>query len=218
MPKQIIPKTLVHDAILKGHFSIMGSANQMWPAEDQFIRYEYPIPKEEGGSEIHMMWSDSGCYTPCWNDSNSRIKAWRSPKIEFIISEHPWLEGDSIFADLILPVTTKYEDDDIGDDSISNHFDTVFLQEKCIEPLGESKSDYEIACLVAEKLGVLEEYTKGKSVEEWKKHGFDTSGIKDMISWEKFKENKYYIVPTDPKWETYPGGCTNFTRTLKSIP
>ena len=209
MPKQIIPKTLLHDAILEGHFSIMGSSNQQWPVEDQFIRYEYPA---EGCSEIHMMWSDSGCYTTCWNDSNSMIRAWRSPKIEFILSEHPWLEGDCIFADLILPVSTKYEQDDIGDDKVSNHFDTVFLQEKCIEPLGESKSDYEIACLVAERLGVSEEYTQGRSVEDWKRRGFETSGIQGMISWEEFKDKKYFVVPTDPRWQSYPGGMNDFYR------
>lgn len=215
MPKQIIPKTLLHDAILKGSFSIMGSANQQWPVEDQFVRYYYPV---EGCSEIHMMWSDSGCYTTCWNDSNSMIKAWRSPKIEFIISEHPWLEGDSTFADLILPVSTKYEQDDIGDDSLSAHFDTIFMSNKCIEPVGESKSDYEIACMVADKLGLLEEYTMGKSVEQWKQHGWKTSGVKEMITWKELKEKGYYVVPTNPDWKELPTGMIEFYNDPEKYP
>ena len=81
------------------------------------------------------------------------------------------MENDCIFADLILPVNTKFEEDDIGTDGIANHYDTLFLEKKCIEPIGESKSDYEIVGLVAEKLGLLKEYTGGKSIEEWIKFG-----------------------------------------------
>ena len=40
--KQIIPKPMMHDAILKGHFEIYGSSDQMDPVEDQFKKYIYP--------------------------------------------------------------------------------------------------------------------------------------------------------------------------------
>ena len=41
--KQIIPKTMIHDAILDGHFEIYGSSDQMSPAADQFQKYIYPV-------------------------------------------------------------------------------------------------------------------------------------------------------------------------------
>lgn len=44
IPKQIIPKTMIHDAILDGHFEIYGSAHQQYPVEDQFKKYSYPAP------------------------------------------------------------------------------------------------------------------------------------------------------------------------------
>ena len=46
-------------------------------------------------------------------------EAYRSPKIEFILVQHPWLENDCLFADIILPVNTKFEEDDIGTDRMS---------------------------------------------------------------------------------------------------
>jgi trimethylamine-N-oxide reductase (cytochrome c) len=60
-----------------------------------------------------MIWTDSPCWITCWNDSNSFIKGWRSPKIEFILAQHPWLENDCLFADIILPVSTKFEEQDV---------------------------------------------------------------------------------------------------------
>jgi anaerobic selenocysteine-containing dehydrogenase len=147
----------------------------------------------------------------CWH-GETMVKAWRSPKIECIISEHQWMESDCIYSDLVLPVSTKYEEDDIGDDTISLHFDTLFLSDKCIEPVGESMSDYEIACMVADKMGLLKEYTQGKSVEDWIKFGFDTSGLPEagVCTWDAFKEKRYFVVPTDPKWESYHAGMLDF--------
>ncbi len=73
-------------------------------------------------------------------------------------------------------------------------------------------SDYEIVCAIAEKLGVLKEYTKGKSIKEWIKYGFDTSGFeeKGLCSWKQINEKKYYVVPTDPDWEKIPAGMIEF--------
>ena len=209
MQKQVIPKTMIHDAILDGHFEIYGSSDQMSPVEDQFKKYVYPVP---GCSEVHMIWTDSPCLLTCWNDSNRIVDAYRSPKIECMVAQHPWLENDCLYADIVLPVNTKFEEDDIGSDMESSHFTSIFLEKKCIEPIGESKSDYETVCAVAEKLGLLEKYTGGKSVDEWIKNGFDTSGVPEagLIGWEEFREKEYYVVPTDPKWETYRAGMIDF--------
>jgi anaerobic selenocysteine-containing dehydrogenase len=209
LPKQIIPKTLVHDAILKGKFTIHGSSFQSTPAEEQFVRYEYPA---EGCSPIHMIWTDTPCLMTCWNDSNKTAEAYKHESIEFFMAQHPWLENDCLFADLILPVNTKFEEEDIGDDVESMTFEMAYLEHQCIEPLGESKSDYEIVCMVAERLGLLEEYTGGKTIPEWIKEGFDKSGIPQagLLTWEKFQEKQYYVVPVDPNWENHPAGMIEF--------
>ena len=33
----------------------------------------------------------------------------RSPKIECIVAQHPWLENDCLLADIILPANTTFE-------------------------------------------------------------------------------------------------------------
>jgi len=202
-----IPKTLVHDAILNPPLIWYGNETQMAPRENQFKKYTYPM---EGCSEIHMIWTDSPCWITCWNDGNRLIEAFRSPKIEFILAQHPWLENDCLFADIVLPVNTKFEEEDIGSDGFSGQFNLVFPEGKCIEPIGESKSDYEIVCMIAERFGLLEEYTGGKSIEEWIKIGFETSGVQHLISWEEIKEKGYYVIPTDPDWKKYPAGMIDY--------
>jgi len=207
VPRQFIPKNLVHDAILNPPISWYGTTICRDPVEQQFIKYMYPA---EGCPEIHMIWTDTPSWITCWNDGNGYIKALRSPKIEFILAQHPWLENDCLFADIILPSNTKFEVEDIGVDVLSGQFNVIYPDAKCIEPRGESKSDYEIVCMIAEKLGLLEEYTDGKSVQDWIKLGFDTSGVADYISFEELKEKGYWVIPTDPGWEKERPGLIGF--------
>ncbi len=206
-PKQFIPKNLIHEALLHAPISWYGNSTFPGSIEDQFVKYTYPA---KGCSEIHMIWTDTPCWITCWNDSNSYIKALRSPKIEFILAQHPWLENDCLYADVILPVSTKFEEEDIGSDSESGQYHVFFLEEKCIEPLGESKSDYEIVCMIAKKLGLLDKYTGGKTVEELRELSFNNSGIQELTSYEELTKKGYYVIPNNPKWENSPAGMKEF--------
>jgi len=206
-PTQFIPKDLIHEAILNAPVSWYGNSTFPGTVEDQFVKYTYPA---KGCSEVHMIWTDTPCWITCWNNSNTYIKALRSPKIECIVAQHPWLENDCQFADIILPVSTKMEELDITSDMESGQYSTVLYGDKCIEPLGESKSDYEAVALVAEKLGLLEKYTGGKSVEEWVKLNYQSSGIPESVSYDEFKDKGYYVIPTDPGWKKIPVGLSEF--------
>jgi anaerobic selenocysteine-containing dehydrogenase len=207
-PKQFIPKDHIHNAILNPPISWYGNASFPGLVEEQFVKYVYPA---KGCSEVHMIWTDSPCWITCWNDSNVFVDALRSPKIEFVLAQHSWLENDCLFADVILPVNTKFEEKDIGScTEYSGQFNTIFYEEKCIESIGESKSDYEIVCMIAEKLGLLEEYTGGRTIDEIIKIVFDNSGVQDMITYEEFIEKGYFVIPTDPDWEKRTVGMQKF--------
>jgi molybdopterin guanine dinucleotide-containing S/N-oxide reductase-like protein len=218
--KQCIPKTLIQEAILNPPVTFWGSGAIDIPVEDQFVKYTYPIPKEEGGTEIHMIWTDSPCRTTCWNDGNKTIQALRSPKIECIVAQHPWLENDCLVADIILPANTTFEVDDI----VANLFRSVgipsiTLQRQAIKPIGESKSDYEIVLEIAKKLGKYDEVTQGKTVEEWIKAVFDDMALSDFISWEEFQEKGYFVYPAAaPDWEKDPAGLIKFYKDPEKNP
>ena len=167
-----IPKTLVPKPILEGEGDWYGNrCGAAATREDQFVQYKYPA---DGCSQIHMIWTDSPSWITCWNDGNNFIRAMRHPDIEFIMCQHPWIENDALFADVLLPVNTKLEEDDIGTDVFSGQMDLLFPEPRCMEPLGETFSDYEIVCKIAERLGLLEEYTGGKSVADIIRIGYET--------------------------------------------
>ena len=202
---QNLPKTLIQEAILKGPLKFTGTGAQNAETEDQFIEYQFPLPKEEGGSELHMIWTDTPCRITCWNHGNWTIEAHRHESIEFMVAQHPWLENDCLYADIILPANTTME----VDDCLTNvrqgpPYQTCTLQDKAIEPLGESKSDYEIVLAVADKLGLKEKITQGKSIRDLQKEVFECMYGSKYMTWEEFEEKKYVVYPTAEDWEQRP--------------
>lgn len=215
--RQLIPKTLIPDAILADEqISWYGTTKAGYPAEDQFVKYKYPI--DDGGTPIHMIWSDAPCWTTCWNGGNRMIEALRNPKIEFYLTQHPWMENDCLFADIILPVNTKFEEEDVAVDIMSGQYNLFYYEGQCIEPIGESKSDFEAVVEVAKKLGVAEEYTKGYTYDDLIKRGYEKSGISDMCTYEKFREKEYVVIPVAEDWEDDPAGFRPFYENPEAFP
>ena len=94
-----------------------------------------------------MLWSEKPCNMNCWDGGFNYQDAIRTDEVEFFVTNHQWLENDSLFADLVLPVTTCVEDNDAvgGSMVVSLRHDT--LTPAAMRPRqGESKSDFEIAC------------------------------------------------------------------------
>ena len=118
------PRPSCRSSIMEGKGEWYGNRYGMRSfREDQFIKYKYPA---EGRSKIHMIWTDSPSWITCWNDGNNFIRALKHPDIEFVMCQHPWIENDALFADLLLPVNTKLEEDDIGSDVSSGQMDMVY--------------------------------------------------------------------------------------------
>ena len=217
--KQLIPKTMIHDAILNPPLKFWGNGGIEEKVEDQFVKYEYPLPKDKGGTEIRMMWTDTPCRITCWNYGNETIVAERDPQIEFILAQHPWLENDCLYADIILPANTLLEVDDIVTNTrqgIQHH--TINLQAKAVEPVGESKSDYEVVLDVAKKLGKGEEFSEGKSIRDLQQEVFHNMELENFISWDDFEKNQYVVLPTAEDWEDDVVGLRPFYEDPESNP
>jgi anaerobic selenocysteine-containing dehydrogenase len=171
--------------------------------ESQFTKYHYPA---SGYPHIQMYYRYGGSFIGTMTDTNRYVQAYRDGKVGFVVNQSIWFEGETRFADIILPACTNFERWDIGDWAYAsgygaNKFDqcnhrTVVLQKKCIEPLGESRPDYEIFADLAERLGVGEIFTEGGHTDlDWVKRMFHASDLSKRISWEEFEEKGYYVVP-----------------------
>lgn len=220
-PQQFIPRCLVHKALLDGHAEWYGlqcfSSSQIPNAQNcriptteyQLEKIVYPRP---GLSKVHMMWTDAPCQVTCWNDGNMTARAMQSPDIECIVAQHPWLENDCYFADIIFPVSTKHEMNDIGNDLSSGAFVSVYLEHPCCPPVGESLSDFDVCAKVAEKLGkdYYDAYTCNMSEEDRVRFFYKASGCEERMSWEEFQDKKIYVVPCKPDAQKLPAGLFNF--------
>ena len=81
--------------------------------------------------------------------------------------------------------------------SMNNHR-VISMQHKCIEPLGESKSDYDIFLAITERLGLGAVYSEGGTTElDWCKRVFDSSDLAEHISWRQFLKKGYFVVPPE---------------------
>ncbi len=169
--RQLVPRQQFPEAILEGK-----ATGYLWDGmatEIQFAPYSYPMP---GYSPIHMIYKYGGSSFSTLTESNRMVAAYRHESIECVVNQSIWMEGEAQFADLILPACTNFERFDIGEwcaggGYLQHGFDVVnhrviALQHKCIEPLGESKSDYQIFTEILSRLGLGAMFTEGPSTAQ----------------------------------------------------
>ena len=86
-------------------------------------------------------------------------------KVEFITVQDNFITPTARFADLVLPACTQFETWGVEDGW--KYGDELILQPKLVDPLGESKSDYQICSELAERLGIYDEFTEGRDEKGW---------------------------------------------------
>lgn len=228
-PKQYIPRCLVQTAIVDKHAEWMGMScfstgakprpgNMRVPTVyDQFRPNQYPRP---GMSRVHMIWSTAPCNVTCWNDGFLFQKAYRDPDIECMVVQHPWMENDCYFADILLPVCTKHEMHDIGNDMSSGTYVSVYKEEPCIAPRGESLSDFDVCVKILEQFGpdYVKAYTGGLSEEERVRFFYKASGCEEKMSFEEWNERKIFVVPVNEASAKAPAGLAEFASDPEEYP
>ncbi|MDP6426805.1 MAG: molybdopterin-dependent oxidoreductase [Rhodospirillales bacterium] len=202
--KQVISRLRMPESILEGHAEVYRS-DAPRSIEGQFMKAVYPLP---GHSRVKMLYRYGGSYFGTTPDSNRYVKMYRSDKLEFVVNQSIWDEGEARFADVILPACTNFERWDIGEwagcgsgygqdwNAQLNHR-VVTMQHPCIEPLGESKSDFQIFLEIAKRFGHGAYYSEGMTELDWCKRQFDASDLAAAISWKAFLSKGYYVVPPE---------------------
>ncbi len=128
-------------------------------------------------------------------DLNRMIKAWQLP--ETIIS-HEWCwNALAKHSDIVLPVTTSLEREDIA---LAPRDPYMVFMSKIIDPIGMSKSDFEIFSDLAETFNIRKEYTENRTEQEWIKWIYDESNTLQETNhkfpdFDLFKKKGWYKHP-----------------------
>ena len=98
-------------------------------------------------------------------DLNRLAKAWQLP--DTTICHEPFWNALARHCDIVLPATTPLERNDVGG---SGNDDFLFWMEKVIEPVAEARNDYDIFSELAGRLGTGEQFTEGRTADQWIDH------------------------------------------------
>ncbi len=223
-PDHTIAKCHVHKALRGERLSWYGHGTAANDRPDQFIELEFPVGDN---APVKMLWSDNPAFSTSLNGGNEYLDALRSENLECYVVQAPWFEDDARFADIVLPITTKFESADFGTDADSGQWNAVIYEEQAIEPVGEARTDWEAVQSVARALesygGVYENLwqrlTEGKDTEQQVREGYEACGIPEAErDWEAFKERKYQLIPTVEGWEQQRVGLSGFYENPEAFP
>jgi len=105
-------------------------------------------------------------------DRNRQVQAWK--KLEtFIVHDFQWTPTARM-ADIILPATTTAERNDL--DNVGNYsYGAMVAMKQLIEPVGESRNDYDIFRAISARLGFEPAFTEGRDEMGWIRNFYDTA-------------------------------------------
>jgi trimethylamine-N-oxide reductase (cytochrome c) len=103
-------------------------------------------------------------------DRNRMVKAWQ--KLDtFIVQDFVWT-ATARFADIVLPAITTAERNDIERVGPASGL-AIMAMKKVVEPVFESRNEYDIFTALAKRLGVEQDFTTGKSEMDWIRSLYD---------------------------------------------
>nr|MDG6907059.1 molybdopterin-dependent oxidoreductase [Nitrososphaerota archaeon] len=168
-------------------------------------RHPYKVEQESyplaGSSKIHLIaWASGSGANGGINQRqniNPKIQALQDPSIEFTFSNNAWWESTAKFSDVIFPVATVGEVNDM-----TTWQEYVIYQHSLMAPVGEAKCDFDIYTGIAQKLGFDQQLTQGMTSDQWLQQIY--AAAKMSLSYTDFQTTGYvkYPVDTTPKVTT----------------
>lgn len=156
------------------------------------------------GKEVHLKGMFIATVNPLAAASDLQYMLDWFDKVEFIVTCDTSMTTTARYSDIVLPAASWFEQEDIWN-LFGNHPYALF-QDKCIEPLYESRTDYSILRELAEGIGCGQYFDMDEV--GYMKFAVDTSAVSQMsgISYDTLKENKAMVPLADDQF-VYADGC-----------
>jgi biotin/methionine sulfoxide reductase len=157
-------------------------------------KYTYPKTKIvywAGGNPFHHH-----------QDLNRLVQGWKKP--DTIIC-HEWCWNSlAKRSDIVLPCTTTLERQDLA---LTPRDPYVVSMSKLTEPYAKSRNDFDIFSGIAQEMGLKEDFTGGRSEEDWRRWIYEETqrkAIKENLQMPEYKEflNKGWFKFDAPKKPT----------------
>jgi anaerobic dimethyl sulfoxide reductase subunit A len=130
-------------------------------------------------TEIKAIYNCGSNHVNQGSDIRKSIRAFG--KVEFAVTQDLFMTPTARHSDIVLPVATFLEREDV-----TLPVDNFLLYSaKSVEPLPETKTDYDIFCGLSERLGFGDAFSEGRTAEDWLDAFIEASVIEDV---DKFKE------------------------------
>ncbi len=144
--------------------------------------------------ETHLVYWAGGNPFHHHQDLNRLARAWQEP--DTIVCHEPFWNPLARYSDIVLPATTPLERNDVGGSGMD---DFVFWMEKVIDPVGEARNDYDIFSDLAHRLGSGEEFTQGRTADEWLEHLYERfhSRHSDYPDLGELKRSGHFQIPEE---------------------
>lgn len=136
-------------------------------------------------SDIRVIYATGANYLNQGSDVHKNVRAFRS--VDFAVCHDYFLTPTARHCDVVLPVTTYLERNDIVHPDAGNY---LLFSNQAISPVGESRNDYDIFCALAERLGFGEDFSEGKDEDAWLRSFVANSDVPD---YEAFKRSGIYL-------------------------
>ena len=195
-----VPKNPVQEGTPPRKNALVGVKGGTNPTSARFHAakiWDAILEGKSGGypADLKMLYNMGGDPIHRLPDINRGIKALKT--LEFIVAHSQFMYGVVKYADIVFPVNTFYEREDMGSPFVGAPY-YVYCR-RVIDPLYESKSDVQICTELAERLGI-----KGyndKTDEEWMREFVEA--MPEEIDFDEFKQNGIWEVPLDEPWVSF---------------
>ncbi|NIZ90109.1 molybdopterin-dependent oxidoreductase [Kineococcus rubinsiae] len=87
-----------------------------------------------------------------------------------VVVHEPFWTSTARHADVVLAATTTMERVDLG---AARYDDRVIAMGRVHEPLGQARDDYAVLAALAQRLGVGERFTEGRTAQQWVEHLYE---------------------------------------------
>lgn len=161
---------------------------------------------EKLSTGIKFIWNYAG---NCLTNQHSEINLVHDiladeSKCEFIVVSDTVMTDSAKYADILLPDAMRAEQLNMGTNGYSEYYLGVAVGGPAQEPAFEARTSYEVHAEIAEKLGVKEKFTEGRTEAEWIEFLYKSTREKmkddsiDMPTWEQINEQGFFKVEVPP--------------------